>query len=57
MGMENFIGRKVNTTKANGKRVKWMVNFNAILGKGEMFWPDGKHYVGEYENDKKHGEG
>lgn len=34
-----------------------MVNFNAILGKGEMFWPDGKHYVGEYENDKKHGEG
>ena len=22
-----------------------------------MYWPDGKHYVGEYENDKKHGEG
>lgn len=22
-----------------------------------MFWPDGKRYVGEYENDKKHGQG
>lgn len=53
----SFIGKRVNTTKECGKIAKWMVNLDAIIGKGEMFWPDGKHYVGEYENDKKHGEG
>lgn len=26
-------------------------------GKGETIWPDNKKYVGEYQDDKKHGEG
>lgn len=26
-------------------------------GKGKIIWPDGKSYVGDYEDDKKHGEG
>jgi len=26
-------------------------------GKGEFKWPDGRKYIGNYENDKKEGHG
>ena len=26
-------------------------------GKGKMLWADGKHYIGDYQDDKKHGNG
>jgi len=26
-------------------------------GTGVFVWPDGKCYMGDYENDKKHGQG
>ena len=26
-------------------------------GKGIYYWPDGRRYDGDYENDKKHGFG
>lgn len=26
-------------------------------GKGHLIWPDGKQYIGEFEEDKRHGKG
>ena len=28
-----------------------------MSGQGTFDWPDGRHYFGEYKNDKKHGFG
>jgi len=30
---------------------------NKMHGKGEMVWPDGRKYEGDYFEDKKHGYG
>ena len=30
---------------------------NQMHGKGKFSWADGRHYDGEYINDKKHGYG
>jgi len=26
-------------------------------GKGQLWWPDGKMYIGDFEEDKRHGNG
>lgn len=26
-------------------------------GNGQYYWPDGRKYIGQYQNDKKHGRG
>lgn len=28
-----------------------------LIFRGETSWPDGKRYIGDYLDDKKHGEG
>jgi hypothetical protein len=55
----NTSGWMARNTMVNGEITLWKVllRCNAASGVGECTWPDGKKYIGQYRDGKKHGEG
>lgn len=56
----NTIGVMEKFIKDNGKIIKWMesiIKMNIYINRGETVWTDNKRYIGEYYEDKKHGDG